>query len=300
MGVAYEIRDRRISIVGLSAPTADYTHVIPAANSVSQFATTKYVRTDSSIYTVTLTDQEKFTTSLYTQGDAASVFSDGARYSVIREGAEPYVSVPESDPVDRVFIKESRISAGTPASDPPEWAQGAGVTAEAELPRGLILAHELTGAGWAQLDVQGQMLLTNGQSGTATLRIYTSSSTNPAVALGSATLRATHTVTIADPAGGSTLGDFHWRFMLMPCGDAALANIQIWRSLFSYRRHGTDPLIEDKAGGQLSSITSPTAPDFHSDTIFIPTTQKSAGWSNGRLLPYSMLGVVRGGESGAA
>lgn len=300
MGLVYEVRDKRVGLVGVSAPTANVTYTIPKATDVPQFCTTRYVRTDTSVYTVVITDGDKFTTSLYTQGDSLEVFSDGARYTCARSGTEPPVCMPDADPVARVFIKDSRISAGSPSSNPPEWAQGSGVTAEAELPRGLILAHELTGQGYAQLDVVGQMLLTNGQSGTCTLRAYTSSSSDPNVALASATLRATHTVTIADPAGGSTLGDFHWRFLLLPCGDAALANIQLWRSTFSYRRHGSDSLTIDNAGGQLTSTTSPTAPDLHADTIFIPTTQKSAGWSSGRLLPYSHLGVIYGGESGVA
>lgn len=300
MGVSFESRDKRSSLVGLNALTANYTHTIPKATDVPQFTTTRYVRTDSSPYTVVVTDNEGFWGSLNSQGDSLEVFSDASRYIATRASTTPHVSMPDADPVGRIFVRESRISAGTPASDPPEWAQGNGVTAETELPRGMILAHELTGAGWMQYDSQGQMLLTNGLSGTATLKMYTSASTDPSIALASCTLRATHTVTIADPAGGSALGDFHWRFLLMPCGDAALANVQVWRSTFSYRRHGTDPLIEDKAGGQLTSTTSPVAPDFHADTLVTFSTQKSAGWSTGRLLPYSMLGIVWGGESGTA
>lgn len=304
MGVAYESRDRRISIVGLSASTANYTHTIPDAKSVPQFTTTKYVRTDASIYTVVVTDGEKFTGSLYFQGDTLTVFSDGARYSVVREGGERPVCMPESDPVWRTFIRDSRISGGSCVVDVgnpvAEWGQGSTVTAEAELPRGLILAHELVGSGLMQITVQGTMLVTNAMSGNIALRIYTSGSTDPAVALGSATVRATHTVTVADPAGGSALGDFVWTFQMYPLGDSALANIQVWRSLFSYRRHLTDSLIEDKAGGQLTSTTSPTAPDFHADTIIIPTMQKTTITSTSRLFPYSIDGIVRNGESGAA
>ena len=113
MGVAFESRDRRISIVGLSAATANYTHTIPDAKSVPQFTTTKYVRTDASIYTVVVTDGEKFAGSLYFQGDTLTVFSDGSRYSVVREGGERPVCMPESDPVWRTFIRDSRISGGS-------------------------------------------------------------------------------------------------------------------------------------------------------------------------------------------
>src|SRR6185295_338451 len=256
MTIVYEERDRHSTVVGVSAATSNATHTIPKATDVPTFCPTKYIRTDASVYSVTVTDNESFSGSLFLQGDSLTIYSDGSRYRITQGGTSPSVCSPDSDPLGRVFIKESRISAGAPSDNPPEWAQGSGVTAEAELARGLILAHELTGAGWAQLDVQGQMLLTNGQSGTCSLRVYTSSSTNPAIALASATVRATHTVTIADPAGGSALGDFHWRFLLLPCGGADLANIQIWRSTFSYRRHGTDPLIIDSAGGQLTSTTS--------------------------------------------
>lgn len=176
----------------------------------------------------------------------------------------------------RSLVREHRYSGA-------EWAQGNGVTAETELVRALVGGRELICSGKLHYEVNGQMLVSSGSSGTLTLKLYAyNTADNPVVALASATLMFTHTVTIADPAGGAGLGDFTWELELIPLGDSDTSNKQTVRSTIEYRRHSTDTPIVDRQRAQLTTL------NLRSNTILIPTSQKSAGWSTGRFNPYSI------------
>lgn len=198
----------------------------------------------------------------------------------------------EEDPVHRTVINESRISAS-------DWdwpAAESGV--ERELPRGLIVARELSGAGRYVCDAQGTLLVANGDAGDITLRVYASASTDPVVALGSATLLLTHTVAIANPGVATSVGGvFNWTLMLLPSGQADASSVQTYLSTLVYQRwsNGTpDALNTSQTTGQLA-WDARTA-----DWIIMQSITKAAGLVNSRIKVFSIDSFVRNGQSGQA
>lgn len=202
----------------------------------------------------------------------------------------------EENPL-RTIIKDSHYN-------PNEFAALSGNLNEIEMPRGLVLARELTGGGHLRLRAQGQWLGINGTSGDLLLRLYTSTSNDPNVALGSASLVLTHTVPLADPGQPTTIGgQLLWELQISARGNADYTSSQDWYSKIIYQRwsHGTpdvpDTLHTHEDGGSITI-------DFRAnDQILIPTMQKVVGvgaFQNSRFNIFAFDGWVHHGQSGAA
>ena len=181
-----------------------------------------------------------------------------------------------------------------------DWNRGSGDDTEAELPRGLVCARELTSAGRYVQHVGGELLLASGQTGSLLLKVYTysvaSGDPDPAIPLGSMTLALTHTVNLADPGGGSGLGQFGWEFEIASLGNGTMTNLQTWRSRFEYMRLSTDTAQADLNLGKL-------ALNLHRDTIIATSLTKSGGWTGagtGRVNVYSIDSWVEMGQSSQA
>ena len=285
MAEAFNEREKRKHLIGVDASASAQSIVLPVGTTESPFSSIEVVRLDSSSYAALVTDGDGVAHNLPHRGSSVTLTCDGRRqYKRSSEAAW----APESpDHVVRQFIKDSRYNSG-------EWSNGNGTTTEVEITaRGLILARELSSSGKMQIEVNGQLLVSSGSSGTLTLKLYYSTSTDPVVALGDMTAWFTDTVTISDPAGGSGLGDFTWTITVWPLGDYDTSNKQNWQSSLIYRRHSTDTVQQSLNRG-ASTI------NLRSDTIVAVTGQKSAGWSTGRFNTYSIDGYIWNGDSGHA
>ena len=203
--------------------------------------------------------------------------------------ATAYSGMPQEEIVRRILIREGKLASS-------DWLQGSGVTTETDLPRGLVLARELTQSGNLHLEVKGHLNIVNGGAGNLTLRLYGSSNADPNVARGtmSAILTTPHVVAIADPgASGGSNGTFNWTLDIWPMAQPDLSNTQQYRSRVQYQRYSGDAVTTVEQIGRLTF-------DWHSDTIIMPTTQKAAGLSTSTLDLFSHDGWVDNGQSGQA
>ena len=191
----------------------------------------------------------------------------------------------------RSFIRECR--QGT------EWSSGVGDLTEVELARGKILARELSGPGSAHYHAKGKLQVPNGASGNLLLRLYTIShlvDAAPAVARGSMSNIALHTVPIAAPGAPAGQGILLWDFEMHSLGVGSMGSSQTWFSRVRYQRGGADPLTTHETFGQINA-------DFHPDTTWLFTMQKQVGggsFINTLLDVFSQDAYVRNGEDGMA